>query len=108
MNTITILYPFTHKGAGAVKNSVPTYYSQPHVFALRKLTIYIGYYSYPIYISQFYISYIGIYFKPHNNITQILNSIKNVFNGYWVNYKRRIRKNKLNSFVKRITRKLKL
>ena len=37
---------------------------------------------------------------------EYLNSVKNLFNGYWVKENRRINKNKIKSLLKRVKRKL--
>ena len=52
--------------------------------------------------SQFYISFNKIHFIPHSNFTKKIRSIINIFNGYWVNDRRRIRKHKCKSFFKRL------
>ncbi|WP_338733330.1 DUF6625 family protein [Mangrovimonas cancribranchiae] len=56
--------------------------------------------------SHFFISYNGIHVKRHSSGHHVLNNIKNVFNGYWVKEKRRIRKLKLKSLIKRGKNKL--
>lgn len=55
---------------------------------------------------QFYISYTGIHYKPHSKITHLFNSIKNIFNGFWVKERRRLRMNKLKSLKKKIYNKI--
>jgi len=58
--------------------------------------------------NKFYISYNKIHFNLHTKIDVFLNNIKNVFNGYWVREKRRLRKLKFNSIKKRIKIKINL
>lgn len=56
---------------------------------------------------QFYISYIGMHYNLHSKFKHCYNNISNVFNGYYINEKRRYRKNKIKSLIKRVKRKLK-
>ena len=64
--------------------------------------------SYTCNPKEFYISFNGIHFKEHSKLIKKLNALKNVFNGYVVREKRRLRKNRLQSLLKRVKRKLKL
>lgn len=56
---------------------------------------------------QFYISYSGMHYNLHSKFKHCYNNISNVFNGYYINEKRRYRKNKIKSLIKRVKRKLK-
>ncbi|WP_298368886.1 DUF6625 family protein [uncultured Lutibacter sp.] len=58
--------------------------------------------------TQFYFSFNGIHYKQHSKIAHYFNSFKNIFNGYWVREKRRIRRLKFKSLKKRVKRKLNL
>jgi hypothetical protein len=55
---------------------------------------------------RFFISYSKIHYKKHNAFQKLWNSFTNVFDGYYVREKRRIKKKKINSLIKRINRKL--
>lgn len=54
----------------------------------------------------FYISYFKIHNQKISLILERLNSVKNIFNGYWIKEKRRLRKKKYLSLKKRIKNKL--
>lgn len=56
---------------------------------------------------QFYISYTGMHYKPHSSMTIALNGFKNLFDGYYTQEYRRIKKKKLKSLLKRIKVKIK-
>lgn len=56
---------------------------------------------------QFYISYNGIHYNTHSRIGKASNGFKNLFNGYWVQQYIRIKKFRLKSLIKRISRKVK-
>ncbi|WP_452218797.1 DUF6625 family protein [Lacinutrix undariae] len=56
--------------------------------------------------TKFYISYTGMHYQLHTQWQYFLNTIKNVFNGYWVKENRRRQKLKFRSLVKRVKRKL--
>lgn len=71
-----------------------------------KRTIKFSEVKYNDFPEEFYISYTGIHYRQHTRITIFLNYVKNIFNGYWVNDKRRIRKLKLKSLKKRVNNKL--
>lgn len=57
---------------------------------------------------EFYISFNGIHFKEHSKLAKELNSLKNIFDGYWVRDRRRLRRLKVKSLLKRVKRKFKL
>lgn len=54
----------------------------------------------------FYISFSGMHYNPHSSSQQLLNDIKNLFQGYYVKESRRLRKKKIKSIKKRIKRKI--
>jgi len=56
---------------------------------------------------QFYISYTGMHYQPHSNVSKMLNGFKNLLDGYHIREFRRIRKKKVKSIWKRIKRKIK-
>lgn len=58
-------------------------------------------------IGNFYISYLGIHIQKHTNLEILLNKFKNLFNGYYKKEGRRIFKQKIKSFTKRVNRKIK-
>jgi len=55
---------------------------------------------------SFYISYNRIHLAKQSNAIVFLNSVKNIFNGYWIKESRRINASKRKSLIKRIKRKL--
>lgn len=55
---------------------------------------------------SFYISFNKIHLIKQPVWIEYLNSVKNLFNGYWIKENRRINKNKIKSLLKRVKRKL--
>ena len=55
---------------------------------------------------SFFISFNKIHIEKQPVWIEYLNSVKNLFNGYWVKENRRINKNKIKSLFKRVKRKL--
>ncbi len=55
---------------------------------------------------SFYISFNKIHLEKQPVWIEYLNSVKNLFNGYWIKENRRINKNKIKSLLKRVKRKL--
>ena len=56
--------------------------------------------------NNFYISYNKIHYNLHSSFLILLNNIKNIFNGYWVRDKRRIRNFKFNRLKNRVKKKI--
>ncbi|UKM63648.1 hypothetical protein GSB9_00191 [Flavobacteriaceae bacterium GSB9] len=55
----------------------------------------------------FYVSYNGMHYHAHTKAQLLLNAIKNVFNGYYVKEKRRVRKRKVMRLLKKIKQYIK-
>ena len=53
-------------------------------------------------VDHFFISYNGIHCKKHSRLQILINQLKNIVFGYWVNDWKRKKKAKLVSFIKRI------
>ena len=56
--------------------------------------------------NSFYISYNKIHLEKQSVLTDYLNAVKNIFNGYWIQERRRYRQLKRKSLIKRMKRKL--
>lgn len=54
---------------------------------------------------QFFISYNGMHYRPHNRLAQGWNGFTNLFDGFYIREDRRIRLHKLKSIRKRFIRK---
>ena len=54
---------------------------------------------------QFFISYNGMHYRPHNRLAQGWNGFTNLFDGFYIREDRRIRLHKLKSIKKRFIRK---
>ncbi|GAA4290531.1 DUF6625 family protein [Aestuariibaculum suncheonense] len=54
--------------------------------------------------NQFFISYNGMHFERHSMFAHVLNTIKNVFNGYYVRMERKLYVRKFNKFIVKFKR----
>jgi hypothetical protein len=57
---------------------------------------------------QFYISYMGMHYHTHSDVAKKLNRFRNLFDGYYIREKRRLKLKKVKSLERRIKRKLNL
>ena len=57
-------------------------------------------------LNDFYVSYLGMHYKPFSNLRLIFNDFKNLFFGYHKEQNRRAKMLKLKSLKKRIKRKI--
>jgi len=58
-------------------------------------------------LDSFYISYSKVHYNKHSILQKLWNSFTNLFYGYYVREFKRIKKNRIESLIKRIKRKLK-
>jgi hypothetical protein len=56
--------------------------------------------------ASFYISYNGIHYVKNLKTKHLFNSFKNVFNGFWIKERRRVRIKNINKLSKRIYNKI--